>query len=93
MGIAERKAREFKRREEEILQASYDLFLEKGIENVTIEMIANEAEIGKGTIYKHFKSKHEILAWLFLQHADSQYRDLELIDQNLPMIERRIYTH
>lgn len=88
MGIAERKAREFKRREEEILQASYDLFLKKGIENVTIEMIANAAEIGKGTIYKHFVSKHEILASLFLQHINSQYDELKSVDQNLPMVDR-----
>ena len=66
MGIAERKIREFKRREEEILQAAFELFKKNGIENTTLEKIAQATEIGKGTIYKHFKSKHEIYAILFL---------------------------
>lgn len=30
-------------------------------QTVTIEQIAERAEIGKGTIYKHFKTKDEIL--------------------------------
>ncbi len=70
MGIAERKAREFERREREILEAAFTLFMEKGPEVVTNEMIARASEIGKGTIYKHFKSKSDIYAVLLIEHVE-----------------------
>ncbi len=55
-----RKVREFRRREQEILDTALKLFLEQGEDSVTVEMIADAVGIGKGTIYKHFKSKAEI---------------------------------
>ncbi len=88
MGVAERKAREFKRREQEILDVSLRLFVEKGPDSVTIDMIAEEVEIGKGTIYQHFKSKHEIFAQLLLNHFDQLQWELDKIDTTLPNIEQ-----
>ena len=63
-----RKAREFRRREQEILDTSLKLFLENGEDSVTVEMIADAVGIGKGTIYKHFKSKAEIYLRLMLDY-------------------------
>lgn len=63
-----RKVREFRRREQEILTAALRLFLEQGEDSVTVEMIADEVGIGKGTIYKHFKSKAEIYLRLMLDY-------------------------
>lgn len=88
MGVAERKAREFKHREQEILEVSMELFREKGLDSVTMEMIAAEAEIGKGTIYQHFKSKHEIYAHLLLKSFEAQQQEIDLIDQTLPTLEQ-----
>ena len=51
-----RKVREFRRREQEILDTALQLFLEQGEDSVTVEMIADRVGIGKGTIYKHFRS-------------------------------------
>ena len=51
------------RRETEILQVTERL-LKTTDENVTVDRIAAEVGIGKGTIYKHFKTKHEIVARL-----------------------------
>ncbi|MCP4023988.1 MAG: TetR/AcrR family transcriptional regulator [Desulfobacteraceae bacterium] len=86
MGIADRKAREFKRREEDIIQAAFDLFAEHGVESVTIDMIAEEAEVGKGTIYKHFGSKTDIFAVLIKQQEDELSAGLAGIDTNAPVI-------
>ena len=55
-----RKVREFKRREEEILESSLLLFKTHGEDKITVEMIADSVGIGKGTIYKHFNSKSDI---------------------------------
>ena len=63
-----RKVREFRRREQEILDTALLLFLEQGEDSVTVEMIADEVGIGKGTIYKHFKSKAEIYLRLMLDY-------------------------
>ena len=66
MGIAERKTRDFKRREQDILAAAVALIHERDIETVTIAEVAEQAEIGKGTVYKHFRSKEEIIARILL---------------------------
>lgn len=63
-----RKVREFLRREQEILDSALKLFLAQGEEGVTVEMIADAVGIGKGTIYKHFKSKAEIYLRLMLDY-------------------------
>lgn len=73
-----RKVREFRRREQEILSAALRLFLEQGEDSVTVEMIADEVGIGKGTIYKHFKSKAEIYLRLMLDYE----RDLSKLLQS-----------
>lgn len=57
-----RKQREFERREKEITQAAYDLFRHESYQSVTIAQIAERADVGKGTVYKHFQSKEEIAA-------------------------------
>ena len=56
----------------EIVKAAQELFRQGDIHTVTIEQIADAADIGKGTVYKHFKSKDEIFARI-------------LIDQNRAM--------
>jgi AcrR family transcriptional regulator len=89
MTIADRKEREFKRREEEILAAAYKLFMKYGLEAVTIEMIAEAAEIGKGTIYKHFRSKHDIFASLAINAASATLATFqEQINPDGPVIDQ-----
>ncbi len=70
-----RKVREFRRREQEILDTALKLFLEAGEDSVTVEMIADAVGIGKGTIYKHFKSKAEIYLRLMIDYE----RDLNAL--------------
>lgn len=57
-----RKQLEFARREREILMAAISLFEGPRWETVTVEQISKKAEIGKGTVYKHFTCKEEIYA-------------------------------
>ncbi len=70
MGIKERKERDFKRREEEVIRISYQLLKEMEPQQMTMELIAEKLEISSGTIYKHFKSKDEIYAILMLRRGD-----------------------
>ncbi|HEX6132724.1 MAG TPA: helix-turn-helix domain-containing protein [Longimicrobiales bacterium] len=88
MGIQERREREFMRREKEILDAALDLFSTEHWQAVTVEQIAERAEIGKGTVYKHFQSKDEIYARLASDFHRRALEKLERIDASLPVMQR-----
>jgi len=45
----------------DIALACKDLFITKGIKNLTISEVASTAKIGKGTIYEYYKNKEEIV--------------------------------
>lgn len=49
----------------QILEASIKVFSKKGMNDTKISDIAEEASIGKGTIYEYFKSKDEIFTASF----------------------------
>lgn len=66
MGLQDRKQREFERREQDILAAALELCSTPEWESVTVEQIADRAEVGKGTVYKHFGSKDELLFRLMM---------------------------
>ena len=75
MGIAERKAKEKENLKALILEGAKKLFIEKGIEKITIRNIAKEIEYSVGTVYVYFKDKNAILHGLhtkgFLQLGDA----------------------
>ena len=56
-----RKRQAFIRREQDILSVCESLMAEKGVRQVSVDMIAARTGIGKGTIYKHFDSKRDML--------------------------------
>jgi len=62
--------KELKRRE--IALASKELFLQKGLKDLTVSEVAQKANIGKGTVYEYFANKEdiifEILNILQIQH-------------------------
>ncbi|UOG73352.1 TetR/AcrR family transcriptional regulator [Hymenobacter tibetensis] len=61
MGVAERKLREKKQREEAILAAAKQVFQQKGLVAATMDDIAAVAELAKGTLYRHYRSKEDIM--------------------------------
>ncbi|HOK07318.1 MAG TPA: TetR/AcrR family transcriptional regulator [Syntrophales bacterium] len=66
MGLEERRRREKESRRGAILKAARKLFLERGFRAVTVDDIAKKAEISKGAVYLHFKSKEEMYAQILL---------------------------
>ncbi len=83
-----RREREFLRREKDILAAALALFNRDDWQAVTVEQVAREADIGKGTVYKHFASKDEIYARLSLDFHAGIIADLRAVDPQLPVMER-----
>lgn len=60
MGTEERKAREKERRRNHIVDAAERIIFSKGLEQSTMDEIAEEAELSKGTLYLYFKNKNEL---------------------------------
>jgi AcrR family transcriptional regulator len=55
-----RRAREKKERRAAIVDAAERVFFRKGFEAATMDEVATEAELSKGTLYLYFKSKDEL---------------------------------
>ncbi|NMC44486.1 MAG: TetR/AcrR family transcriptional regulator [candidate division Zixibacteria bacterium] len=78
-----RKEREKEARREAILDAAVRLFSRKGNYDPTLDDIANEAELSKGTIYNYFKDKHYLIAALLLRcHEKVVERLREIVSRN-----------
>jgi len=60
MGIAERKEREKERRRQDIVAAAEQVFYSRGFDDATMDDVAVQAELSKGTLYLYFKSKVEL---------------------------------
>ncbi len=60
MGIKERKEREKARRRETILKAAEKLYIKHGFDRLTMDKVAEEAELNKATIYLYFKNKSDL---------------------------------
>ncbi len=70
MGITERKEREKEHRRNEIIDAAERVFFKKGIENSTMDEVAEEAELSKGTLYLYFKSKEDLQFAISIRGSD-----------------------
>jgi AcrR family transcriptional regulator len=64
-----------------IMEAAEKLYTSRRFHEITLELVAEAAEVGKGTIYRYFKDKDD----LFLQTALSGFDELcDLIERKVP---------
>jgi len=70
MGIIERKEREKEARKNLILDAAERVFQSKGIQQSTMDDIAREAELAKGTIYLYYRNKDELQLGVMMRAMD-----------------------
>jgi AcrR family transcriptional regulator len=74
---SERREREKAQRRQEILDAARQVFFERGFHSPTMDDVAAQAEISKGTIYLYFESKEAVLAHLLLEGLDLLLAEME----------------
>ncbi len=67
-------------KKEQILLAAVEMFLDKDYYQVTITEIAEQAGVGKGTVYEYFSSKEDLFKESFSYCADLY---LQLFQQHL----------
>jgi len=68
--MAGRREKKKKIAREKILKAALDIFEHKGFEKASISEIAEQADLGVGTVYNYFKSKDEIFIETFTSQMD-----------------------
>jgi AcrR family transcriptional regulator len=66
--MARLREKQMQRRKLEILRAGKELFAAKGYQATTVEEIAEGAEVALGTVYRHYKSKADILLSILQQN-------------------------
>lgn len=73
-----------------IISVASDLFLTKGIENVTLKDIAKEVGVGEATIYRHFATKQNLVmlaAQAMAGKIHNEYFDLDDSVDGITMIK------
>jgi TetR/AcrR family transcriptional regulator, fatty acid metabolism regulator protein len=76
------KTREDKR--ERILESAAEVFDEHGYADATIDMVAANARIAKGSVYNYFSSKQELYTGVFVKQMAVQETDLLTKLENEP---------
>lgn len=74
-----------------IMQAAVKLFSEKGFEKTSIEELAREAGIGKGTVYSYFQTKSDILHAFCEDELVCLHQELTAnADKEIPLLKQMV---
>ena len=60
-----------------ILNAALELFEQYGVEQISMNQIANEAQVGPGTLYRRYRNKGELCLDLIKDNVDLLFKDIE----------------
>ena len=73
MGTEDRKEREKLEMKHRIVKTAMQLFIDEGIDNVSIRKIADKIEYSPGSIYSYFKDKGEIIHEIHTEGFEKLY--------------------
>lgn len=72
-----------KEKENRLLETAFKLFTEKGLKETSIQDIVDNANVGKGTFYLHFKDKYELRDILIAKKSEKLFDDaLQSLHEN-----------
>lgn len=84
-------------RKKQIVDAARKMIVRRGSEHVTIRGLAKEVGISEAAIYRHFKSKRDILSFLADDLTDNLLQDIGTMDEgsisSLESIENALKIH
>jgi len=84
-------------RKKQIMDAARKLIMRAGSEHVTVRNMAKEVGISEAAIYRHFKSKTEILSFLADSVADGLLHDIDMAGSvgftSVNIIDEILRTH
>ncbi|SJM72982.1 TetR/AcrR family transcriptional regulator [Psychrobacter piechaudii] len=76
------RQQQFKKREEKILATAEQLLLEAGSGDITLDSLADQLDLAKGTLYKHFSSKDELYLRIIIRYEEQLF-DINNIDDSV----------
>lgn len=92
--LTDRRQRKKNSTLQSLIVSATRLFAERGIYQTTIDEITTAADLGKGTFYKHFASREELLAVVIRQGFDLLLADLENdLPGSLPIFQAMLERH
>ncbi|SRR5579885_73380 len=90
VGRAERNKRDKRRR---IIAAARELFRSKGFDRTTTGEIAERADVGKGTLFFHARSKDELLVMVFQEDMGRTIdRAFASVPKDAPLLEQATHV-
>ena len=75
---------QFRAREALIFQIAEQLLLENGEAGMTLDALAAELDLAKGTLYKHFQSKDELYMLLIIRNERMLFDMIRTPDRHFP---------
>lgn len=81
---------QFKLREEKILAMAEQLLLESGDGDITLDALAEQLDLAKGTLYKHFSSKDELYLRLIIRYENQLYAINQINDSISAAVARMV---
>ena len=58
MGVIERREREKERKRNTMLDAAESILMDRGLEHLSMDDVAEKAEVSKGSLYLYFQNKN-----------------------------------
>jgi len=89
VGRAQRRASKTRER---LLKAALALFSEKGVDATAVEEITERADVGKGTFYRHFSDKNDLVIAL-IEDAASKLLDRIRVREHEPANLEELLDH
>ena len=74
-----------------ILQATAKLIALHGLQNTPTSLIANEAGVGEGTIYRYFKDKEALVVTVYRGLIEDFNNAVTLEDMNSGFVKERFF--
>lgn len=84
------RQKQFKAREDSILTMAEQLLLESGEGDITLDALAEQLDLAKGTLYKHFSSKDELYLRIIIRYEESLYHSTMVDDCHAAGVARII---
>ena len=84
------RQQQFKNREEKILATAEQLLLESGSGDITLDSLADQLDLAKGTLYKHFSSKDELYLRIIIRYEEQLFNINKIDDSVSAGVSRMI---
>ncbi|ELA08642.1 TetR family transcriptional regulator [Moraxella macacae 0408225] len=84
------RQQQFKHREERILATAEQLLLESGEGDITLDSLADQLDLAKGTLYKHFVSKDELFLRIIIRNEELLLANSQIGDDASAGVARMI---